>query len=319
MQKCSAGLAALALALVPVSSALSLESKTPTNTSLIPVVMKGKIFPDLLGESPLKLSAFTCGNGPPRPIRFQVDDMNAVGDVVGPDMLDEVAADERPGLIDETDEVVIMLKDFGSRCSDEQLARVSGRLFVVEADSELLRSPGYVYLLLSDRGFVPSGAAVNYDPKTHTIKTAAYLWGYRPESPFSYDRMAFNDLQGSGFKDLFDRLKARVTVRPVGGLVTIRADEDDFKSRLLGMRVGPVRAVRELDVVVETIPGFSVPVRATFNHYERMWHAQVRFTFPSRAAIFTSSMDLQLVHDFIDLRGLKFSTSALPSATAVDG
>ena len=314
-----AGLLALALCIALGGTAWAVASKTPTNTSVMPVVIKGAQAPALIGESPLRLSAFSCVSGSPKPIHFQVDDVSADGDIVAPDATMELSADEKPGIIDATDELVMMLTSFGPHCTDEQLSRVTGNLYVIEANSTLLKEPGYVYVLHSEKGFVPSGGAVNYDAKTHTVKTSAYLWGYRPEQPFNYDRMAYTDLQGSGYKDIFDRLKVRFAVRPVGGLVTLHETEDDFDSRLLSMRVGPVRAVRELGVDIQAVPGFAVPARVTFLHYERFWQARVRFTLPGRAALFTSSMDFQLLHDFTNLKGLKFSTSALPQGSVIDG
>lgn len=314
-----AGTLALALWLLVAAPAGALESNTPTNSSVLPVVVAGAEFPGLIGESPLKLSAISCAGGSPKPIRFQVDDVNAKGDVVAPDATDELEPDEQPGLIDETDELVLMLADLGGPCSAGQLAKMSGRVFAIELAADYLKAPAHAYLLLSERGYVPSGAALNYDPKTHTVKTSSYLWGYRPENPFHYDRMAYTDIQGSGYKDIFDRLKVRFTVRPVGGLVTLHVDADEFDSRLLGMRVGPVRGVRELALEIEAVPGFAVPVRITFVHYERMWVAKVRFTMPGRAALFTSSMDFKLLHDFTDFKGLTFSTSALAQGSRIDG
>lgn len=129
----------------------------------------------------------------------------------------------------------------------------------------------------------------------------------------------YSDLKGRKDEDILDRLKARLEARALSSLVTLEMDEEDFDSTLDADKRGPVRIIRETTVRVPVFPGVTVIAKVTFFHYERLWKGVVQLDIPDSVATLTSSMDVALIHDFVDLCGLNLSTSGLPEGTLIDG
>ncbi len=295
-----------------------MESSNPTSTSVLPLILRGKDLGPLLGTAASKLSAFTCREGRPKPLVFQVDEFNAAGRVVSAESDPSLAKDEQPGVLDATDEIAFLLQDLQDECPAEILDKVRGKLAALEVTAKYLKKPAAAYLVAAEKGFIPSESYVSFDPKTQTVSTSAYEWGYRGPDDFLYTKNILRDLRTHPRDDVFDRLKVRFTVKAVGKLMTFHMNEEEISSKVVTLRAGPVRLLREMDLDI-SIAGITIQALVTFIHYERLWQAYVRFKLPKPAALFTSSMDVALIHDFTGLQGVSFSTSALPQGTAVDG
>ncbi len=295
------------------------KSEAPASASVLPVVLKGQDVPPLLGKSPLRLSAFTCLEGKPKPIVFQVDEVNADNRVIPPDASERMAKDEQPGVIDANDEIVLLLRDLGEKCSAEQLASARGRLVTVQVSSAHLREPAMVYLLESDRGFVPSESAVRYDARTDSVVAEGYTFGYDPKRPFLFLRMIYPDFRARAKDDVLDRLKVRIHVKALGSMIKLNVDEDDFEAEMDGVRAGPVRIVREMTIRIKAVPGLTLTALARFSHYGRMMHADIRVKFSKVVALAVSSLDMSIFLDFTDIRGVRVITSGLPEGALVDG
>jgi len=312
---------ALGLWCLLASPAFALQTNSTSNASVLPLVLTGKQLQPLLGESLLRLSAFTCAAGKAKPLLFQVDEVNADGRIVSSEASGGkgVAPDESPGVFDENDEFVVMLKDLEGECGGEQLSRVKGKLVSVRVGATFLKEPAYLYILSGERGFVPSASYVEYRAADNRVVTPGYGWGYLPDKPPITAFMSFRDLQGRGDENVVDRLKVRFNIRALRSLVRLRLDEEDLEYSLDGVRVGPVRVTREVTVTVKTVPGFTLKAFARYEHYERLWRGGVRFKVPAVAALFLTSMDVTFAHDFLNLRGLTLSTSGLAQGALVDG
>ncbi|MEW6776149.1 MAG: hypothetical protein AB1405_07640, partial [Bdellovibrionota bacterium] len=241
------------------------------------------------------------------------------GRVLPPGGSPALEKDEQPGVIDANDEIIFLLKDLAGPCPEEQLAAAKGDLTVLRASAANLRAPAFAYLLLAEKSFLPSDTPVAYDASTDTVTTDGYFWGYDSKRPFHYSRMGYADLQGRSKEDLLDRLKVRMRVKALGSMVQLLFKEDEIESRLDGVRWGPVRVVREVWAQIKPVPGLAIPLTIRFAHYPRLWQASVKFRMPQMAALSVSSMDVALIHDFVDLRGIRLSTSGLSQGTVIDG
>lgn len=312
-------LCAFALNLFVPPMAHAFKTAAPTNTSVLPIVLHGRDLPALVEARIVSLSGFSCRTARPEPLLFQADERNSQGHYVASEAAGELARDESPGVFDENDEIVFMAAELGERCSPEALERVRGKLVEVEIAGDNFPVPGYVYLLQADRGYVPTRAQISFDEDSHQVRSSAYTMGYHPQIPFIYTLLNYSDLKGRKDEDILDRLKVRLEARALSSLVTLEMDEEDFDSTLDANKRGPVRIIREMTVRVPVVPGVTVIAKVTFFHYERLWKGVVQLDIPDSVATLTSSMDVALVHDFVDLRGLKLSTSGLPEGTLIDG
>ncbi|MEW6777199.1 MAG: hypothetical protein AB1405_12960 [Bdellovibrionota bacterium] len=288
------------------------------STGILPLIVTGKQVPALLGTSVLKLSAFTCRGETAVPVVFQADDVNAEGRHVPNDPSERIARDETPGVLDENDEIVFMLKDLEGECSAERLAQARGKLVTIRARASYLKKPAVVHLLVGETGFVPDKSYVRYFPVTHLASTSAYSIGYIPEKPFLFNRFATSDLKGRQSEDILDRVKIRFRAKPIGSLPSLNVNEDQIDATLDGSRVGPVRVVREISAGV-TVLGVTTPTISRIDHYDRLIRIDIRFRPPQLAALTVSSLDIMFLLDLIDLKGLRLSTSALPQGAVVDG
>lgn len=293
--------------------------KRPTNAGVLPLVLEGRQLPALAGASLLGLTAFSCSAQKISPILFQVDEVNPDNIVVSGDSLPKVRADERPGLIDDNDQIVFLQRDLGVQCNDEQLARARGKLIEIEVTGNALNQTAYLYLLSAERGHVPSNTAVRYNKASQTISTAAYEMSFEPGVPHMMRSLILRELRGRHGTNVLDRLKVRMDAAALGSLVNLSIDEEDVSGAQVSARVGPIRVVRELQLDVRPVPGFKIPATVRFVNYERFFHAEVGFTIPKAAALVVSGLDLYLAMDYLDLRGIRISTSGLPQGAVVDG
>ncbi len=286
----------------------------------LPVVLKGTQVTPLLGAPAANISAVACYGDQLRPVTVQVDELNAAERVTNTDPRSKVAKDDQPGTLDANDEIVFMLRDTGNLCSPERLARARGTLVEVKLSPAFLKEPVYVYLLAGDTAVAPAGQPlVRFDMAEQTAYAGGYIWGYDRKQPFMSNRISFRDLTGRGDEDVLDRLKVRINVKSLGNLLNLRVTEEDIRSEVDGIRTGPLRVTREHTLIIKSVPGFDITALVSFQHFERLWRANVRIIFPKSAAMFVSSLDVAFLHDFTNLKGLKLATSALPGGTLIDG
>ncbi|MCB0219332.1 MAG: hypothetical protein KDH09_06510, partial [Chrysiogenetes bacterium] len=217
-----------AMLIATAQSASALQSKTPTNASVLPVILTAGEVPAMLGAGVGELSAFACSGEGLRPIPFQVDELNAEGRVVSYYGTERrVEPDESPGALDENDEISFMLRDAGYECDAESLSRLRGVVSGVRLEADHLKAPATIYLMRSERGFKPLVSYIEYDAAKHQISSKDYTWRYAPERPFMITDMIYPMLQGRGTKDIQDRLRVRIRATGPTGLVKLNFDEED--------------------------------------------------------------------------------------------
>ncbi len=289
------------------------------NASVLPVIVKGSQVPALLGAPVVNFSGVACYGDAIRPVTVQVDEVNLENRVTTPDPKSRLAKDDQPGILDTNDELLFMLKDAGNACPPEKLARARGTLAEVKLTAHHLKEPVYVYVLAGDTAVAPGQPLVRFDSEQQIAWAGGYSWGYDKNQPFMTNRMVFSDMRDRGQEDVLDRLKVRINVKSLGSLISMKITEDNITSVVDGLKAGPLRVTREHTIKIHSVPGFEITALVAFQHFERLWRANVRILMPKSAAMFVSSMDVAFLHDFTDLRGIRLATSALPAGTLIDG
>lgn len=300
------------------STSEALSTSAPNISEALALVVRGDEIPQLLNIEAARLSAFSCKNGPPASLIFQFDERDAAGLYVG-NALHGRQRDESPGLIDSNDELAFMLSDLGGKCPSDILARATGTLIEIKTENSHFRAPGYLYLLLGERGMVPSKPIIRYDSASDTMTSDKLSVSFSPENPIILNHLALAEYRPRPDLNLLDRLKVRVTGRALGNLVSLRIDESEFKAELMTARSGTLRAIREISLTIQPVPGFSINGHVTFVLYRRHAEIYVTIDVPKAGALFVSSMDLEVALDFIDLRGVTISSNSLPEGVLVDG
>ncbi|MEW6776489.1 MAG: hypothetical protein AB1405_09370, partial [Bdellovibrionota bacterium] len=291
---------------------------TPVSAEVLPAIVKGAQVPSLIGSKNKEVFAYACPKGALVPIPVQIDDVNAEGRILPDSGPGGLVADESPGVMDATDEIVVRVKDLAPACPPAALAQLNGKVSEAAIGASYFKEKLFVYLMVGGKG-ASAPTDLRYDPAQDTIHAPGYSWGYSLKQPCLYTVMNFLDLKGREKDDLSDRLRVRMKARALGSLIRLKIDEDEVICTLHGVRTGPLRVTRELMAVVSPLPGFTVNAAVSFIHYERFLQAWIRVKMPAPAALFVSSLDVAFAHDFTDLKGLRFSTSALPGGAVVDG
>ncbi len=295
------------------------ESAQSTNAFVLPAVLKGSALTPLLGLQTTRLSAFRCKEGGKvSSLVFQVDEVNPEGRYVS-NVGTGVARDDKPGIIDENDEIATMIRDWGTDCPEKILSAVQGTVIRAETRLPYLAGPAVAYFLASDRALVSDEAYVKYDPATDRVTGAGMTMAFDVKNPIILNEMKTRDLRGRESENIVDRLKMRFIAQSLGNMITLHVNEEDVDDKLIGVRVGPVRVIREIMASVAPVPGLTINSAGTFIEYDRMLIAIGKYNFPKMAAMFTSSMDFEVSVDFNDLKGLTVSTKQVPQGTSVDG
>ena len=301
------------------SVAFAAAGSAPTNTSVLPLVIKAASVPALVGVNPLQLSAFACtGEERFAPVIFQIDEFDAEGHIRASSGATS-AADESPGIIDKSDEIVLMLDDLGPECSKKQLREVRGRLVPVSAEASYLSRPGWVYFVIAERSARLSRRYVRYSSEEDQVSAEGYDIRYMKDNPLIADHFVSHDMRSLVGENILDRQKFRITARTLGDLLSIGITEEDIESTISAVRVGPVRIVREIHSEMTPVPGLTISADVTYLYYGRIWEIRVKVRLPQAAALFASSMDAVASLDYRDKLGIRLSTSAHPEGVLIDG
>lgn len=249
---------------------------------------------------------------------FQIDERNPDGHIVPDNPSPKARPDEKPGLFDENDEIVFMFRDVGTSC-DSIPDGVAEEIHPVRLDTPFFTQPRYVYVLVNPARRPPLPSYVAYAADKDRTTSPLLEVGTPADNPAIIDHLVFPNLKGRETENVLDRLKVRIVSRAVANMVTIRLNENDLKSTLWGVRTGPVRIVRHVNVVVTPVPGFTVPVLVETVQYDRLWEPRIYFTLPKSLAAFITSQEMRFIIDFRDLRGMTFVTIANPEGATIDG
>ena len=291
-----------------------------TNRSFLPHIMTGADLPGISGRAKTGIRVFADWGEGMQQVPYQIDERTAEGKYI----LDDGEAtrrDEQPGVFDDDDEIVVLLRDAGYRVNTGNWP--AG----VSAGREVqLRDPGtgelgYVYVLSFDSP--PQRSAVRhaqYDRVRDIATSAESRIGFHPKFPFVITDVGLADFTGGGVKvNLIDRVKVRIRGRTLGLGVEIEINEEDVKSHIVGTRSGPVRVIREIYGVSKIGPMPEVPLDIEMKLYPRLIQAPVSFRLPGPIRTFLSDIDVLMAIDARDMLGATFSTLAFNRGTLVDG
>lgn len=197
----------------------------------------------------LALMVFLSGTWQPAP--FQVDPRDGRGYVFGPRPL---LGTTPPGPVGPADEIVFMASDTGDRASAPP---GSGPAWEVTVEAQGVKR--YAYLWSAPASPPRSKAdyvAYRRDSNRERVTTSRYVQSFVPEEAFFSDLTVLPP-DGDG-RDIFDRLKMRSRVYTVAG-ISVGYKETEFRSRVTGLRDGPVRVIRQNQTSIDILLGLKTP------------------------------------------------------------
>ncbi len=212
------------------------------------IVLQGSDLPAHLGKRIDSLSLLSRVDGKVAPIPFQVDELDADGEWVLPNIPSDdgetasrvIEGDETPGILDENDQLVFMVRDSGDRIPGNDLPGEARTAEEISLEDPVDHGRSWVYLCsFPSAPPVSEADYVSYRHPGNRVVTSNYELGFSKKVPISWDHLSFR-----GSPNMIDRMKMRFDMKILG--IRYRRDETHFKTQLSSYKDGPVRVIRRV-------------------------------------------------------------------------
>jgi hypothetical protein len=143
--------------------------------------------------------------------------------------------------------------------SDEVVSE--GRLIEIQFNDNHQQIQNWVYVKLLNAPVQFSlQRYINYNPETDSVSTGLYQLGFSRQMPFLVDRFSWWDKSSKQWSpDLLDTMKIRHSGK-LFGLFGFGRTHEDYSSKLVAVKVGPVRVIRRTENRVRVFLGLKSPV-----------------------------------------------------------
>ena len=246
------------------------------------VVVTGDLLGTLMGKEISHLRVYAHRNGIFQPIPYQIDERDAKGEFVytGGDLAGQ---DTDRGRFDLNDELVFECSHLGDRVARDLWPEGANAGDEIEAsDPRDTSKKGWAYILYFPQN--PPAASredyVNYDPGRDRVMGRFYTVGYKKGFTLFTDLIYPKEYGGSG-EDMLDRVKIRIDVQLVQGMVHVRRSEKDMRCRVVGWKDGPIRVMRNTENTFRIL--FNIPSPSLFSvteYYPHYFTVPMRFSIP---------------------------------------
>ena len=244
-----------------------------------PVVADCGLLSSLVGKKIEFVRMYAFSDGVFGPIPFQIDEKDTQGNKIFPDG-ESANPQDANGLVDKGEELVFMVRDSGDRISKDVFPQGVEAWEELELEDPLTKGKGWVYLLYSESNPPPLSTEdyIVYEPKQkcpgegdcQVMKSKYMEDHFYPMSPYfdvkSYDNIGFAHQfmatlpeAGGTHTDYVDRLKGRVTMAFLFGLLKFRVDESSVNFHEAAYKDGPVRLVRNIQIIINLPLGMKAP------------------------------------------------------------
>ncbi len=243
-----------------------------------PVVANCGLFSSLAGEKINLIRMYAFSEGSFHPIPFQIDEKDSKGIRVFPSG-EHANPQDANGLLDKGEELIFMARDCGDRVYEGLFPQGVKAWAEMDLADPLTDGKGWVYMLCFESDPPPLSTVdyIEYEPiakcgeEDCQIMKSKYMEDhFFPMGPYfdmkKYDNIGFaheymaNSLEAGGTDtDYVDRLKGRVTMAFLFGLLKFRVNESKVRFFEAAYKDGPVRLVRNIQIIVSLPLGIKAP------------------------------------------------------------
>jgi hypothetical protein len=228
-----------------------------------------------------------------------------------------------PNALDTNDELVFMAGDLGDRVPPAQCPAGIRQGSEIEVRDPATGRKGWTYLYWFEK---PPPASpkdyVRYSREEDRIHTPCFSLGYSPAKDLVYTTYMSIDPKGKGGgADIMDRINIRFSASIFLQSITFGRTEDDFVSREIAYKDGPVRAMRRVANSMRLVLGLKTPKIIAYSVYYRdtietpnVLHLPVSLAAVARSAYFEGGTDYNHL-----AYGMRFFNPRNPSGVLVDG
>jgi len=218
----------------------------------------------MLGHRAASFRGYAFGkDGTATEIALQVDEVTD-SDRWALDHGTKAGGDERPGIFDPNDAIVILNRDLGARGDRKALPSGAASWLEVRVGKEA--SPlGYAYVGVFPLAKEPKPSEhVRYDFETDRVLADRYALKFDTVLP---NHVAFVEKVGDLGESFVTATHAKGEAYLLGGMFHFERSESDMKEEVEGYRAGPVRAIRRGQYDVPLPLGFHASGRVEFLFY----------------------------------------------------
>ncbi len=305
---------------VPVASS-DLRIIYPISSPYYPVILRGAQLAPLLGATRDRIAAYVLHGNRFTAIPLQIDRRDARGQV----LLDAAmpASLTHDAHFTARDECVFMAGDLGERGAVPVLQLRPERVVAVELRDPRSARQAWVYLLALPAPEPAPDRYVRYRPGSDALESDIYRLAFSHRMPMLADSVQWYDPVRRAYgSNILDVMKIRHAGRFLGGF-TFRRGVEDYRSTLVGTRVGPVRVIRRTENSIRVVLGLRSPtITIDYIAYEHAILADIRLDVPFRNDWFFSHLESVTTWDGNDgpdyPAGSVYSRS-LPEGFPIDG
>ena len=283
-----------------------------------PVVIDCGLAASLVGKKIAHIRLYALRDGVLGPVPFQIDERDGEGNRVY--LSGEHANPEAAnGLLDKGEELVFMARDCGDRVPREALPPGVEAYEELELTDPLSGGKGWVYLLYAEADPLPASDAdyIEYLPKhvcdpegdCQVVRSRYMEDRYYPMKPYfdtsKYKNIGFAHRQmstppeagGTGV-DYVDRLKGRLVMAFVFGMLKFRADEGSVTFYESAYTDGPIRLVRNIQIIISLPLGLKAPgIAVDLLWYDTIVDVPMVIDLPFNPKYFYTYMELRVGED----------------------
>ncbi len=228
------------------------------------------------------LRLYAGSEGKLTPIPYQIDERDPEGEFIftGGDAAGE---DVDQGRFDANDELIFVCGHAGDRVPRTLWPGEStvGHEIVISDSRDLTKKAwAYLFYFPGDPPAPSEKDYISYDPESDRVVGKYYTVGYEKGYALFTDLIYAEESGGNG-QDFLDRLKFRVDVQLLGGMVRIRRTEGDIRCKVIGWKEGPIRVLRNAEMYFRIL--FNIPSPSLFSvteYYPHYFTVPMRFNVP---------------------------------------
>lgn len=217
-----------------------------------PLIIKGSSLPALLGRKTEHFEILAMHHGILAPIPFQIDEVLPDGSFALPDGPEPVA-DNSPGILHRSDEIVMMISDLGDRLGHHTM--LPNDALEIDASDPLGGPDRYAYIAAVSSPKRSAKDYVDFDPGSDSIESEHYRLSVSAGRPVGFALQTHKHEKTSSIIDGFEiRVHAKLLT-----FFNYRLTAHDMHTRLLAWKDGPVRAIFKDSHSIDLMLGIKSP------------------------------------------------------------
>lgn len=290
-----------------------------------PVILTGAQLPALTGRSRERIRMFARVDGKITAMPFQIDERHEDGGlVISPD--DDVSRDEEDlAGIDGNDELVFMAMDTGDRVDRQDLPAHADVVVEIELTDPKIGARAWAYILHfpGSAPAVSTARYVHFDSAANQAQSQLYEVDYHDRGNFFTSLKIKPSAGGSGANLVHrTRMRGAPTFSFLFGKFTLEFTEEDSMMELSGVKNGPVRATRRVDLSVDLGALFpELPTgRVETHHFRSSFLTPIQVSIPWVVLNLASDFSFVTLTDFREVSdGTKYFDANHPGGLAYEG